>query len=49
MYNPDTTESDDGDDDDDKITKIRDVLNWPDAFLAGSPYYMVLSGVLKNF
>jgi NAD(P)H-dependent FMN reductase len=41
MYNPDTTESDDGDDDDDddKITKIRDVLNWPDAFLAGSPDY----------
>ena len=46
MYAPDTTESDDGDD---KITKIRDVLNWPDAFVPGSPDYHGSIWCIENF
>jgi NAD(P)H-dependent FMN reductase len=44
---PEATASDDRDD---NITKIRDVLNWTDAFVLGSPdYHGAISGVLKNF
>jgi hypothetical protein len=46
MYTPDTTESDDGDD---KITKIGDVLNWPDAFVPGSPDYRGSIWCSENF
>jgi NAD(P)H-dependent FMN reductase len=47
MYNPEATESDDRDD---NITKIRDVLNWADALVLGSPdYHGSMSGILKNF
>jgi FMN reductase len=48
MFYPEATASDD--DRDDNITKIRDVLNWTDAFVLGSPnYHGSISGVLKNF
>ena len=47
MFYPEATASDDRDD---NITKIRDVLNWTDAFVLGSPdYHGSTSGVLKNF
>jgi FMN reductase len=47
MYNPAATESDDRDD---NITKIRDVLNWTDALVLGSPdYHGSMSGILKTF
>ncbi len=47
MYNPEATVSADGDD---NIRKIRDLLNWADAFVLGSPdYHGSISGVLKNF
>jgi NAD(P)H-dependent FMN reductase len=38
------------DDRDDNITKIRDVLNWTDAFVLGSPdYHGSMSGILNTF
>jgi NAD(P)H-dependent FMN reductase len=44
---PEATASDDRDD---NITKIRDVLNWTDVLVLGSPnYHGSISGVLKNF
>jgi NAD(P)H-dependent FMN reductase len=47
MYNPEATVSADGDD---NLRKIRDLLNWADAFVLGSPDYNgSISGVLKNF
>ena len=47
MFYPEATESDDSDD---NITKIRNVLNWTDALVLGSPdYHGSISGVLKNF
>ena len=43
MFYPEATASDDRDD---NITKIRDVLNWTDAFVLGSPdYHGSISGV----
>ena len=47
MYNPYATVSADGDD---NIRKIRDRLNWADAFVLGSPdNHGFIFGVLKNF
>lgn len=47
MYNPEATVSADGDD---NIRKIRDLLNWADAFVHGShDYHGSISGILKNF
>ena len=47
MYNPEATESDDSDD---NITKIRDLLNWADTLVLGSPDYNgSISDVLKDF
>lgn len=47
MYNPETTVFAHGDD---NIRKIRDLLNWADAFVVGSPdYHGSISGILKNF
>lgn len=40
MYNPEATVSADGDD---NIRKIRDLLNWADAFVLGHLIIMVLS------
>jgi NAD(P)H-dependent FMN reductase len=38
------------DDRHDNITKIRDVLNWADALVLGSPdYHGSMSGILKTF
>ena len=46
-FYPEATESDDRDD---NITKIRDVLNWADALVLGSPdYHGSMSGILKTF
>ncbi|MBD0359384.1 MAG: NAD(P)H-dependent oxidoreductase, partial [Nitrososphaeraceae archaeon] len=36
VYNPEATESDDGHD---NITKVRDLLNWADAFVPGASDY----------
>jgi NAD(P)H-dependent FMN reductase len=47
MFYPEATASDDRDD---NITKIRDVLNWTDASVLGSPdYHGAISGELKIF
>jgi FMN reductase len=47
MYNPEANVSADGDD---NIRKIRDLLNWADAFVLGSPdYHGSISGVSKIF
>ena len=47
IFYPEATESDDSDD---NITKIRNVLNWTDALVLGSPdYHGSISGVSKNF
>ena len=46
-YNPEAAVSADADD---NIGKIRDLLNWADPFVLGSPdYHGSISGVLKNF
>ena len=45
MYNPDETESNDG-----NAKKIKDIVNWADAFVLGSPdYHGSISGAMKNF
>jgi azobenzene reductase len=47
VYNPEATESDDGHD---NITKVRDLLNWADAFVVCAPdYHGSISGILKDF
>jgi azobenzene reductase len=47
MYNPEATKSDDGHD---NITKVRDLLNWADAFVLCPPdYHGSISGILKDF
>jgi NAD(P)H-dependent FMN reductase len=45
MYNPDETESNDY-----NTRKIKDIVNWADAFVLGSPdYHGSISGSMKNF
>jgi NAD(P)H-dependent FMN reductase len=47
MFYPEATAFDDRHD---NITKIRDVLNWTDALVLGSPdYHGSMSGILKTF